>query len=86
LTTTPKGAAAELVTVRLTLATEQWDVEIHGLQGTRLTVISREQASAEPPTDTAATLLLNTHGVLVAEGAVWICRAPGVWETRAHRI
>ncbi|MFI5749047.1 hypothetical protein ACIBBE_24645 [Streptomyces sp. NPDC051644] len=85
-TITSAAAAAKLVTVRLALAPGQWDAEIHGLQRTRFPVCSRDEAPVEPPTDTAATLLLNMYGVLVTEGAIWTCRAPGVWETCARRI
>ncbi|MFD7342416.1 hypothetical protein ACFV98_41665 [Streptomyces violascens] len=81
-TITSAGTSADLVTVRLVRASGLWSVEIHDDERTRFTVCSRD----EPPTDTAATLLLNTHSVLVPDGAVWTRRAPGTLEARAHRI
>jgi hypothetical protein len=80
------AASADLVTVRLVRSSGQWSVEIHDDQRTRFTVCSRDKASPEPPTDTAATLLLNTHSVLVPDGAVWTRRASGILEARARRI
>ncbi|MFJ4741253.1 hypothetical protein [Streptomyces sp. NPDC088775] len=85
-TITSAASSADLVTVRLIRASRQWSVEIYDDQRTRSIVCSRDEASPEPPTDTAATLLLNTHSVLVPDGAVWAHRAPGILEVRAHRI
>lgn len=81
----PSLIPAEFVTVRLTRTMWRWHLEIHDGRGGWAPVCDRSKAPFEPPTDQAATILLNTFGLLIPQGTVWT-GASGVWESRARRL
>ncbi|MEU1827171.1 hypothetical protein ABZ502_32685 [Streptomyces abikoensis] len=76
---------AEFVTVRLTRTMGRWQLEILDGRGGWAPVCDRGEAPLLPPTDQAATLLLNKFGLLIPDGAAWT-GASGVWESRARRL